>query len=83
MMKRVIVQVAATDEPVDLQERAAALSALVPGSRIERISRRGRILLAMPAEAVSAAVETFSADADVEYAEPDQVDEAQGEGLDG
>ncbi len=80
MIPRLIVQLKVTESPADLQARAAEVAALLPGSRIERISRRGRVLIRLPAGAsAESAARSLSGRQGVEYAEPDAVDHQTGE----
>jgi lantibiotic modifying enzyme len=77
MKPTIIVQLGDTELSADLRQRAEELVRLVPGSRVERISKRGRVLLRVPAAAsIEEAVETLSASPGVQYAEPDVVDHA-------
>ena len=75
--KRLIVKLQGPLEREQIGQRATEISKLLPGSRIERISRRGRVLLRLPSEAsMSEAVDEVQRLEDVAYAEPDVVDSA-------
>jgi hypothetical protein len=61
----------------DLHQRARQLVTLVPGSRIERISKRGRVVLRLPASAaIDEAIKILEKVSGVEYAEQDIIDHA-------
>ena len=74
---RLIVQLRGETTAESLQRRTAALCAMVPGAAVERYSKRGRLVLRLPADASTASViERFSELSDVEYAEADAIDHA-------
>ena len=78
--RRVVVKLAegsfASED--DLQRRATELAAEVPGGRVVRVSRRGRVILLVGPEGdPAAAAEQLGLLPGVEYAERDVVDRAQ------
>jgi lantibiotic modifying enzyme len=77
--RRVIVQLRAPVDPATLAGQAERLCALAPGTEVERISPRGRVLLRLPVDAdLESALDALGAADDVEYAEADVIDTAQG-----
>lgn len=75
--QRLIVKLAGEFDEASLHSRAHAIVAEIDGARLDRISRRGRILVRIPSDAsISEITERLSALADVEYAEPDVTDRA-------
>ena len=77
LTSRVIVRLRQGETPIDVQARVQELLQLVPGSRVERISGSGRILLRLAASTpIETAIEALSAHEGVEYAEPDVIDRA-------
>lgn len=74
---RIIVQLDDSAPPADLQSRAADLVKIVPGSSIERISPRGRILLRIPSTvSIDDATRRLGQARGVKYAEADVIDRA-------
>lgn len=76
--RRIVVTLAGEASPEELRTRANELAQVVPGSRVERIGRSGRILLRVEnGQTVEEAVAVLANLDDVAWAEPDVVDRAQ------
>lgn len=74
---QLVVKFAASAPAQDLDDRASALAAMLPGGRVVRVSPRGRAVLAVePGTDVAAAAARVAAEPDVVYAEPDIADHA-------
>lgn len=74
---RLIVKLEGPPTPRQLARRAEELAALVPGARVERFSKSGRVLLQLPASvSLERTVATLESLDDVVYVELDVVDHA-------
>lgn len=72
---RVIVRLRQGDPDLDVPARVQELLQLVPGGRVERISKSGRILIRLAASTpIETAIQALSAHESVEYAEADVID---------
>lgn len=82
MKTSIIVQLDETESPSDYQKRAEEFVNLIPGSKVERISRRGRVLLRIASAAsVDDALKRLNACKGVRYAEVDVIDHATDSGM--
>ena len=75
---RVVLRLRSGGDAEDLRRRAEELAGVVPGTTVVRVSRSGRVVLALSAGTdPEAAAAELSRPPDVEYAEQDVVDRGQ------